>query len=192
MPRLCHGHAVWKLLAFVLPLGLDSFAVAAAGGARGLSRAHRWRLSVLFMVFEAGMPLVGVAVGAPVAHVIGSAGGYVAAVALAATGVWMIMADDDDEEQATGGLVSAGGWTVIALALSISLDEFAIGFTLGLARLPVIWVIVAIGVQALIASQLGLAVGGRVGAVWRDRTERLAGLMLILLGVGLGVAKVVG
>jgi manganese efflux pump family protein len=38
---------------------------------------------------------------------------------------------------------------MIGLGLSISLDELAIGFTLGLARLPVVWVIVAIGVQAL-------------------------------------------
>ena len=183
---------MWKLLAFVLPLGLDSFAVAAAMGARRLTRVQRWRLSALFVTFEAGMPLVGLAIGAPVAHAIGSAAEYVAAVVLAGTGVWMIVADDDDEEQAAGGLLTAGGWAVLALGLSISLDELAIGFTLGLAQLSVVWVIVAIGVQALIASQLGLAVGGRVGEVWRDRAERLAGLMLILLGVGLVVAKLDG
>ncbi len=104
----------------------------------------------------------------------------------------MIFSDDDDEEQAAGGLLTAGGRAVIALGLSISLDELAIGFTLGLARLPVVWVIVAIGVQALIASQLGLAVGGRIGEVWRERAERLAGLLPILLGLGLIVAKLIG
>jgi hypothetical protein len=47
------------LLAFVLPLGLDSFAVAAAIGATGgLPEGVRWRISVLFLVFEAGMPLI--------------------------------------------------------------------------------------------------------------------------------------
>jgi putative Mn2+ efflux pump MntP len=180
---------VWKLLAFVLPLGLDSFAVAAALGARRPSGRQRWRLSALFVVFEAGMPLVGLAIGAPVAHLIGSAAEYVAAVVLAATGAWMIFSDDDNEKQAAGRLLSAGGWAAIVLGLSISLDELAIGFTIGLARLPVVWVIVAIGVQAFIASQLGFAVGVRIGEVWRERAERLAGLMLILLGAGLVVAK---
>lgn len=184
---------MWRLLAFVLPLGLDSFAVAAAMGARGLTRVQRWRLSGLFVVFEAGMPLIGLAIGAPVAHVIGSAAEYVAAVVLVGVGVWMIVSDDeDDEAQAAGGLLTAGGWAAIALGLSISLDELAIGFTLGLARLPVVWVIAAIGVQALLASQLGLAVGGRIGEVWRERAERLAGLLLILLGVGLAVAELLG
>jgi putative Mn2+ efflux pump MntP len=51
---------------------------------------------------------------------------------------------------------------------------------------------VAIGAQAFLASQLGLAVGARIGEVWRERAERLAGVMLIVLGAGLIVAQVVG
>jgi putative Mn2+ efflux pump MntP len=183
---------VWRLLAFVLPLGLDSFAVAAAMGTRGLTRAARWRLSGLFALFEAGMPLVGLAVGAPLAQAIGSAAEYIAGAVVAATGAWMIFSDDDDEERAVGQLLTADGWAMFALGLSISLDELAIGFTLGLAGLPVVWVIVAIGVQALIASQLGLVVGGRIDEVWRERAERLAGLLLILLGVGLVATKLIG
>jgi manganese efflux pump family protein len=86
---------------------------------------------------------------------IGSVAEYVAAAALVAAAAWMILSDDDDEEEAAGRLLTATGWTVIALGLSIRLDELAIGFTLGLAQLPAIPVIVALGVQALIAAQLG-------------------------------------
>jgi manganese efflux pump family protein len=43
---------------------------------------------------------------------------------------------------------------VIALGLSISADELAIGFSLGLVRLPVVPVIIAIGVLALAAASL--------------------------------------
>jgi manganese efflux pump family protein len=182
---------VLKLLAFVLPLGLDSFAMAAALGARRPSWAQRWRLSVLFVLFEAGMPLIGLALGAPVARLVGPAAEYVAAAALVAVGVWMLVADEDDEEEKAGRLVSAGGWAAFAIGLSISVDELAIGFTIGLAGLSVVAVIIAIAVQALIASQLGLAVGSRVGEVWRERAERLAGLLLIALGVGLAVARLI-
>ena len=49
-----------KLLAFVLPLGLDSFAVAAAIGASQVTTAwQRLRISLVFVVFEGGMPLIG-------------------------------------------------------------------------------------------------------------------------------------
>lgn len=49
------------------------------------------------------------------------------------------------------------GWGAVLLGLSISLDELAIGFTLGLLRLPVVLVIVLIGIQAFTLSRLGCA-----------------------------------
>jgi putative Mn2+ efflux pump MntP len=45
---------------------------------------------------------------------------------------------------------------VLLLGLSISLDELAIGFSLGLLRLPAAPVIALIALQALIVTQLGL------------------------------------
>jgi manganese efflux pump family protein len=49
---------VLKLLAFVLPLGLDSFAVAAAIGATQVTTVwQRLRISLVFVIFEGGMPL---------------------------------------------------------------------------------------------------------------------------------------
>jgi len=58
-----------KLLAFTLPLCLDTFAVAfAVLGEMRLTRAQRIRIWVLFIAFEAGMPLAGMALGAPLAH----------------------------------------------------------------------------------------------------------------------------
>jgi manganese efflux pump family protein len=68
---------VLRLLAFVLPLGLDSFAVAAAiGAAQATSQeagqmAGRWlrlRVSLVFVLFEGGMPLIGLALGARIAE----------------------------------------------------------------------------------------------------------------------------
>jgi putative Mn2+ efflux pump MntP len=172
------------LLGFVLPLGIDSFAVAAAVGALGVKGATRLRVSLVFVVFEAGMPLVGVVVGAPLARAVGGVAGYLAIAVLIALGVWMLLSRGDDEERAAR-LLSARGLTLLALGLSISLDELAIGFSLGLTRLPIAAVVVAIGVQALVASQLGMALGSRLAERFREGLERIAGVALILLGLGL-------
>ena len=62
-----------KLLAFTLPLCLDTFAVAfAVLGEMHLTRAQRVRVCALLIAFEAGMPLVGMALAAPLAHLAGS------------------------------------------------------------------------------------------------------------------------
>jgi manganese efflux pump family protein len=180
---------VLKLVAFVLPLGLDSFAVAAALGTLSLAARQRLRISVIFVVFEAGMPLIGLAVGAPLARAVHSAADYLAAAALLSVGVWMLLPDDGGEQGRAERLVSARGIAVISLGLAISTDELAIGFSLGLARLPVAAVIAAIAVQALLASQIGLALGHRIGERWREAAERVAGAALAALAIFLIVGK---
>jgi manganese efflux pump family protein len=171
---------VVTLVAFVLPLGLDSFAVAAAIGAAG-ARAARWRIVAVFVGFEAGMPLVGLALGAPLAHVIGAAADYVAAAAVIAVGVWMLRADDDEEK--AGRLVAARGLTLIGLGVGVSLDELAIGFSVGLSHLPLLPVVIGIAVQAAVAAQLGLRLGARIAERHREAAERAAGIVLIALGL---------
>jgi putative Mn2+ efflux pump MntP len=171
-----------RLLAFVLPLGVDSFAVAAALGAAGLTAiGARLRVSLIFVVFEAGMPLIGLAAGGGIARAIGSVADYLAASAVIALGVFMLATRHDDEQKARQ-ITSTHGLAIIALGVSISLDEFAIGFSLGLVRLPALPVIVAIAAQALLASQLGLALGHRISARFTEGAEQVAAVALILLG----------
>jgi putative Mn2+ efflux pump MntP len=54
---------------------------------------------------------------------------------------------------------------------------------MGLTRLPAVIVIAAIALQAFAAAQLGLATGAKIAERWRERTERLVGTVLILLGI---------
>src|SRR5258708_26469416 len=94
-----HDHAgesdslsrVLKLLAFVLPLGLDSFAVAAAIGATQTTMWRaRVRISVIFVVFEAGKPPLRLAPGNSPARGIGPGGGYIPAPAPVARGARVV------------------------------------------------------------------------------------------------------
>jgi putative Mn2+ efflux pump MntP len=174
---------VLKLLAFVLPLGLDSFAAAAAIGAMQVTTVwQRLRITLIFVIFEGGMPLIGLGLGTALARGIGQAAGYLAGAAVIAVGAWMLLADDQDEDEKTSTLTTSRGLALIALGIGISLDELAIGFTIGLAHLPVTAVIVAVALQAFLAAQLGLAIGTRIGERWRERAEQVAGVSLILLG----------
>lgn len=172
-----------KLLAFVLPLSLDSFAVAAAiGASKAVSGRERLRISLIFVIFEAGMPLIGLGLGSSLARGVGTIAGYLAAAAVIGIGTWMLASGDDDaEEQKAVRVAATGGLAMIALGISISLDELAIGFSIGLLRLPLLAALVAIGVQALIAAQLGLSLGSKISARLRERAEQL-GVALILLG----------
>lgn len=181
---------VLKLLAFVLPLGLDSFAVAAAiGSVQPTSAWQRLRISLIFVIFEGGMPLIGLALGSALAHGIGVVADYLAAAAVIGIGLWMLLSDDEDEEGKAARITTSRRLALLGLGISISLDELAIGFSIGLTRLPVIIIIIAIAAQAFLAAQLGLAIGARIARHWRERAERLAGIALILLGIYLIVER---
>ena len=173
------------LIALVVPLGLDTFAIAAALGMSGLTRQDRMRVTVLFTAFEMGMPIVGIVLGAVAGKVVGNAAEFVAIAVLIGLGVFMLWPrrDDRDESERVGLLARTRGLAAIGLGISISLDELAIGFTLGLLRFPVVLVIALIGLQTLIVTQAGLRLGSRIGEAVRERAEQLAGVVLAALGV---------
>jgi putative Mn2+ efflux pump MntP len=146
-----------KRIALVLPLGLDTFAVAAALGMTGLPARQRVRVSLLFTLFEGAMPLIGLALGAPLGRVIGSGADYIAIAVLIGFGLYALLGQEQDEAQGVASLLDRGPLAALALGLSISIDELAIGFTLGLLRVPVVVVIIVIAVRAFGLAQLGLS-----------------------------------
>lgn len=156
-----------KALAVVLPLSLDTFAVAATLAAAGRGRAA----IVVFPLAETVMTLLGLAVG--VALPFGQlAGGAV----LIAVGLWMLVEtvfSEDEESQSLNR-------PLVALAVGISLDELAIGVSLGLLGIPVVLGVGLVAAQAVVAAAAGYALGSHIRGAW---IEQLAAAALIGLGI---------
>jgi manganese efflux pump family protein len=179
-----------KLIGLVLPLGLDTFAVAAALGIAGLKGRDRLRVSLLFTAFEVGMPLVGFFGGRLVGQVAGNAADFVAIAILIGLGTYILWPKDDQRADERLNLLGrTHGLAAIGLGVSISTDELAIGFTIGLLRFPILLILVLIGVQTFVATQLGIRLGARIGNRVREGAERLAGAALGILGLVLLVEK---
>jgi putative Mn2+ efflux pump MntP len=184
------GKVFLSFLLFMLPLSVDTFAIAAAVGASRPTGPTRWRISAIFVLCEGGMPLVGLALGASIGHTVGSVADYLSAGLLILLGgyLWWADGDDDNDEAAKARrITSARGLALAGLALSISLDELAIGLGLGLdaeATIPATTAttVAGIAIQTLVVSQLGLSIGVRINERLRERIERSAGPMLIVLG----------
>ena len=176
--------ATLKLIGFVLPLGVDTLGVALALGIAGLPASRRTHVALLFMAFEAAMPLVGLALGSPLGHAIGSTADYLAAGLVTALGIYMLVVERGDDQDGARLLSMAdrGAAGALVLGVSISLDELAIGFSAGLLRLPIVPMVLAIAAQAFLLTQVGIRLGARVGERWRERSERVAGVALIALG----------
>ena len=175
----------------LLPLALDTFALAAALGMAGLEKRDRLRVTLVFTAFEAGMPIVGILLGRGVGALIGQWAGYGGIVFLVIAGVLLLRPDKDEdgESKRLGLLAHARGLAIIDLGLSISVDELTIGLSAGLLGLSIALTVIWIGVQAFLAAQVGLRFGSRLGEEARERSEQVAGVALILVAAILLVLK---
>jgi putative Mn2+ efflux pump MntP len=171
------------LVGLVVPLGLDTFAIAAALGMAGLNGRDRTRVTLVFTAFEVGMPLVGVFAGNLAGRAVGDAADYLAIAILIGLGLFMLRPQADDEEKQLNLLARTRGLAMLGLGISISIDELAIGFTIGLLHFPVLVILGLIGIQTFVLTQAGIRLGARIGERLREGAERVAGGVLVALGV---------
>jgi putative Mn2+ efflux pump MntP len=181
------------LVPLILSLSLDTFAVSTAIGIAPMAPGLRVRFAAACALAEAVMPLIGFAAGGLVGR-FGVVADWVAVALLLGAGLWILREALEDEEEMSEALEKArqGGAALLVVALSVSLDELAVGLALGTLRLPVAPVVIAIAVQALVVSLLGLRLGAVVGAGIGARATMVAGGVLCGLAVWVGVTNVVG
>ena len=197
------AHTIVRLVLFVLPLGLDTFALSTILGVAPLATLIRVRLALTFAAAEGLMPAVGLLLGVPLGNALGVWSGYLAGVLICSVGGWMWWkewrgtdeGDADEPEEETALLARAAtatGWGLVGLAVSVSLDELAVGFSFGVLRVPLVPALILIAFQALGVSVVGQWVGSRLGHTVGEQAERMAGPALLLLGLWFLTAQVFG
>jgi putative Mn2+ efflux pump MntP len=169
------------LLLVAASVGASNFAAAVAIGVSGVDAGVRLRVGLVFGLFEAGMPVVGLALGAQAASVLGTAGHWLAAALLVGVGIYGLFGPARDES----GVIAASGRKLLLGGLILSLDNLVVGFALGSTHTSVLTGALVIGVVSVGLSLGGLELGARIGNRAGERGERLAGLMLISVGVAI-------
>lgn len=175
----------------LLPLGLDTFALAAALGVAGLESRDRLRVALVFTVFEAGMPIAGILLGRVIGAVLGDWAGWGGIALVTATGLLLVWPrrDEQEEERNLNLLANARGVAIVYLGLSISLDELTVGLSAGLLGLSIAVTVVWVAVQAFIATQMGLRLGAGLSERLRERSEQAAGVALLAVAAVLLALK---
>ena len=207
-----------QLLLFLLPLGLDTLGVSLSLGIKS-SRSEPARVekrsrnipawlssAIIFSLAETSMPLVGLTIGYAASLVISGVMHFVGPLLLIAVGLWELVEETLERlakkqisglPRVTPGKVNSTGEqarrrNLLLLALSVSLDELAIGFSLGSVAtgksLSPFTLCIFIGLQGFLMTVLGITLGRvlqtRLKLV-KEWSELLSGLLLIGLGAWL-------
>lgn len=179
---------VLALILVAVSLGLSNFAAAIGIGTSGSSAAVRLRVGVIFGLFEAGMPLAGLALGRGLAHALGDSARWISAGLLIATGAWALTQAMRGSSCAGSGPAAGAQGTgrLILTGLALSIDNLAVGFALSAIHVPLAAAVAVIGAVSIVMSLAGLELGAQIGA-GSGRQGELAG-GVILIGVGAAVA----
>ena len=181
------------LLLVAASVGMSNFAAAVAIGVSGVDARTRLRVGIVFGLFESGMPVVGLLLGAQVAGDLGHAARWVGAGLLIGVGAYAIVnairgtraAARQSAANQTGGTLPVGHVRLLLSGLALSMDNLVVGFALGTYHTSIAVDATTIGVVSVALSLIGLELGGRLGKWAGERGEQLAGLMLISVGLAL-------
>ena len=182
------------LLIAAAAVGLSNFGAAIGIGVSGVGRGTRIRVAVVFGVFEAGMPVLGLALGHSLASGLGQAAHWLGAVMLIAIGAGSVVYAWRSRGRASGSGSGSGPdrevrqWRtgrVVLSGLALSVDNLAAGFAIGAYHVSLGVAAVTFGAISVAMSLVGLELGARIGAAAGDRSELIAGAMLIAVGAAM-------
>lgn len=179
------------LLLVAVALGASNFAAAVGIGVSGVGGRTRLRVGLVFGLFEAGMPLLGLVLGHSLAQTLGHAARWAAAGILAACGGYAVLQAVRSQGAASASRpqprppAGPGLGRLLATGFALSIDNLAVGFALGAYHTSLPLAAAVIGTVSVALSLAGLEIGARAGARAGRHGELLGGLILIGVAVAL-------
>ena len=176
------------LLLVAVSVGLSNFAAAIGIGVAGVDARLRLRVGLVFGLFEAGMPVVGLLIGQRVAADLGQASRWFGAALLIAVGGYSVI---KSIRASARGVSSTGPSTVgsparlLLSGLALSLDNLVVGFALGTYRVNIVTGAAVFGVVSVVLALAGLELGAKIGQRAGSRGEQIGGAILISVGVAI-------
>ena len=176
------------LLLVAVSVGLSNFAAAVGIGVSGVDARLRLRVGVVFGLFEAGMPIVGLLIGQRVAADLGHATRWFGAALLIAVGGYSVI----KSIRASAGSASSPRPSIVSTparlllsGLALSLDNLVVGFALGTYRVNLLTGAAVFGGISVAMALAGLELGAKIGERTGSRGEQIGGAILISVGVAI-------
>ena len=173
-----------ELLLIAVGLSMDAFAVAVCKGLkmRRLDIGKTAVIALFFGGFQALMPLIGCALGKQFEHYITSIDHWIAFFLLLFIGGKMIIESfkkDKDSEEKPEYEEKLDLKELTLMAVATSIDALAVGVTFAFLQENILTSITVI----FILSALGVGVGHKFGAKYKNKAELCGGIILVLIGI---------
>jgi manganese efflux pump family protein len=176
--------SIIEIILVAVALAMDVFAVCLGIGATRSAKSPRatFRLTFHFSLFQGLMTLLGWFLGSRIVGLVLSFNHWVAFGLLCFVGAHMIKESLEPNPSQERSDPSRGHLLVI-LSVATSLDALAVGLSMAMLNVNVIWVSLVIALVTLGFALSGLHFGGRLGNRFGKSMEITGGLLLIGIGI---------
>ena len=177
---------IFEIIMIGIGLSMDAFAAAICKGLnmRRLSGRNMIIIGLFFGGFQAGMPLLGWALGKNFEEYIVSVDHWIAFALLGFIGgkmIWDVIKGDDDCG-CCGCEDELDIREIFTLAVATSIDALAVGISFAFLRVNIGLAVSAIGITTFTLSALGVAIGHKFGARYEKKATLAGGIILIAIG----------
>ena len=169
-----------SVMAFAL--GMDAFSVGLGMGMIPLRLKQIFYIGMTIGIFHIMMPLAGIGVGKFLSSHLGNVATYAGGSLLIILGGQMIFSSFKQEERT---IVAPVGYGLLMFALSVSLDSFSVGLSLGIYGARTLVTILLFGLFSTILTWSGLLLGRKVQKWFGSYGEALGGSILLAFGMKL-------
>jgi putative Mn2+ efflux pump MntP len=173
------------LLLLGFALSLDSFRVSLGLGALKLRPMRQAQIVVAFGLCDGLAPLLGMIIGRSIVRFIGGWTEFLGPLVLGVYGAYVIYIAQRYESDAEAR--EPGGWILLGLPLTLSLDNFIGGTSLGMVGFPLLLSVVVIGGMSALMSLAGLRLGRLAVSYLSVKAELIGGIALVCIALVLAL-----
>jgi manganese efflux pump family protein len=141
-----------------------------------------FNIGVTVGIFHIIMPLFGIVAGRFLSQQFDQIAGYIGGGLLMVLGLQMIISSLRKESES---LLTPVGFGLILFALSVSLDSFSVGMSLGIYGAKTWLVLICFGAGAMLMSWIGLVIGRQVQGWIGKYGEIFGGTILVFFSIKL-------
>ncbi len=171
-----------ELFLLAVGLSMDAFAVSICKGLSlgEIQKKHMCIAGAWFGGFQALMPTIGYFLGKFFADMVTQYSHWIAFVLLAVIGGNMIKESFEKEECVDNSMTIKA---MFLLAVATSIDALAVGVTFAFLKVNIWAAVLFIGVITFLFSAFGIKIGSLFGVRYKNKAERVGGIVLILIGI---------
>ncbi|MFZ3578594.1 manganese efflux pump MntP family protein [Virgibacillus sp. DJP39] len=175
-----HAGELVSLLFMAFALGMDAFSVSLGMGMQQIRLKRIAFIGIVIGFFHMIMPFTGIMLGKAISGQIGDITVFIGSLLLIVIGSQMFFSAFNNEARK---IIQPTGFGLLLFAISVSLDSFSVGLSLGMSGVKTIIALVFFGGISMVLTWTGMIVGKKVYGFLGVYSEMLGGSILCVFGL---------